>query len=96
MDNTGLGVTKLFTICWREHGTRELKCGRRWQGEKARLALCEWEIAAYPQKKGTEVFWGNRIVESTLPFTNSALLVYENGTAYLKFLDSCGEKAAHL
>ncbi|KRY62741.1 hypothetical protein T4A_6536 [Trichinella pseudospiralis] len=37
----------------------------------------------------------NRIVESTLPFTNSALLVYENGTGYLKFLESCGEEAAH-
>ncbi|KRY61807.1 hypothetical protein T4A_1928 [Trichinella pseudospiralis] len=43
MDNTGLGVTKLFAICWREHGIGELKCGRRWQGEKARWALCEWE-----------------------------------------------------
>ncbi|KRY98445.1 hypothetical protein T4B_10426 [Trichinella pseudospiralis] len=42
MDNTGLGVTKLFTICWREHGTGELKCGQRWQVEKAPLALCEW------------------------------------------------------
>ncbi|KRY94168.1 hypothetical protein T4C_10317, partial [Trichinella pseudospiralis] len=31
-----------------------------------------------------------------LPFPNSALLVSENGTGYLKFLESCGEKAAHL
>ncbi|KRY63554.1 hypothetical protein T4A_11478 [Trichinella pseudospiralis] len=38
----------------------------------------------------------SRIVESTLTFPNSALLVSENGTGYLKFLESCGEKAAHL
>ncbi|KRY64954.1 hypothetical protein T4A_13193 [Trichinella pseudospiralis] len=37
----------------------------------------------------------NRIVESTLPFTNSALLVCENGTGYLKFLESCGRRTIH-
>ncbi|KRZ25659.1 hypothetical protein T4C_7959 [Trichinella pseudospiralis] len=95
--------------CWEGNRTRPDKLKRDWVLKN--LHLCQKEVCTlfermrHLARKCTELLWKKQKLpsivvkarqESTLQYKNSALFFWENGTGYLKFLESCGEKAAHV
>ncbi|KRY80916.1 hypothetical protein T4D_12924 [Trichinella pseudospiralis] len=102
-------VVKIITSSITGNRTRPDKLKRDWVLKN--FHLCQKEVCTlfermrHLARKCTELLWKKQKLpsivvkarqESTLQYKNSALFFWENGTGYLKFLESCGEKAAHV